>query len=267
MDIDLIIIILLLIFGFLIGNIATITGIGGGVMYVPTLVILLSLPFDIARGTSLFVILISSGAGFVIYLKDKRTNLKLTVIFGSFSIIGSILSTIIFGILIPIDNTLLRIIFALVLIFMGVLMLIRSIISNNNLKNSKELPKEISLDSNEYKSNLKKAIPLFIMAGFISNLIGIGGGVINTPSLHMVLGFSIHNSTAISTSIIFVTQIYNTIVNGLMELVDFLFGLLIGIGSVIGSITGAKISKKIPKVYLQFLISIVLVILAIRMFF
>jgi uncharacterized membrane protein YfcA len=139
--------------------------------------------------------------------------------------------------------------------------------SNKETKNSEFVSNEIDIDSDEYKNKLKKAIPLFFLAGFLANLIGIGGGVINTPSLHMILGFSIHNSTAISTSIIFITAIYNTIAKSLFGLVNFLFGLLIGFGSILGSISGAKISKKIPKVYLQFFISIVLILLAIRMFF
>jgi len=56
---------------------------------------------DVSVGTSAYIILISSGAGFIIYLQDKRTNLRLSLIFGSFSILGAALSTIIFQILIP----------------------------------------------------------------------------------------------------------------------------------------------------------------------
>jgi len=267
MHVDITIILLLIILGFIFGNIASIAGIGGGVMFVPTMTLLLLFPIDIAIGTSAFIILISSGAGFITYLKDKRTNWKLTLIFGSFSIMGSISCTIIFQILIPIDNTVLKIIFACILILLGFIMLNKAYKSKNSSNSSEMLANEISLESDEYKSKLKKAIPLFFLAGFLANLIGIGGGVINTPALIMILGFSIHNSTAISTSIIFITAIYNTIAKSIFGLVNFLFGMLIGIGSVLGSITGAKLSKKIPKIYLQFFIAIVLIILAIRMFF
>ena len=267
MQFDLSIIILLIILGFIFGNISTIAGIGGGVMYVPTLALLLSLPMDVSIGTSVFVILISSAAGFITYLKDKRTNWKLSLIFGSFSILGSITCTIIFQILLPIDNSILKIIFACVLILTGLIMLYKTYHSNKETKNLGKISDGIHLESDEYKNKLNKAIPLFFLAGFLANLIGIGGGVINTPSLNLILGFSIHNSTAISTSIIFITAIYNTIAKSLFDLVNFLFGLLIGIGSILGSISGAKISKKIPKVYLQYFISIILILLAIKMFF
>jgi len=267
MQFDLTIILILFILGFIFGNISTIAGIGGGVFYVPTLALLLLFPMDIAVGTSVFVILISSAAGFITYLKDERTNWKLSLIFGSFSILGSVSCTILFQILIPIDNSILKIIFALVLILTGFIMLNKAYHSKIESKDSDMISNENKIDNDDYKTNLKKAAPLFFLAGFLANLIGIGGGVINTPSLHMVLGFSIHNSTAISTSIIFITAIYNTIVKSIFGLINFLFGILMGFGSILGSISGAKISKKIPKVYLQFFISIILIILAIRMFF
>ncbi len=267
MQSDIALIILLFILGFIYGNIASITGIGGGVFYVPTLVLLLGIPMDIAIGTSIFVILISSGAGFIIFLKDKRTSLKLTLIFGFFSILGSITCTIIFQILIPIDNAILKIIFACVLILTGLLMFKKVYKSKNKSKYTGLPTSEINLKNVDYKANFKRSIPLFLLAGFIANLIGIGGGVINTPSLHMILGFSIHDSTGISISIIFITEIYNTIAKSMFGLVYFMFGLLLGIGSILGAISGAKISKKIPKIYLQFIISIMLIVLAIRMFF
>ncbi|MFX1235060.1 MAG: sulfite exporter TauE/SafE family protein, partial [Promethearchaeota archaeon] len=93
------------------------------------------------------------------------------------------------------------------------------------------------------------------------------GGIINTPALNIILKYPIHNATAISTSIIFFTAIYNTIINFLMGQIDLILGLIIAIGAILGSIFGAKISKKMPKVYLQFFVAIILIGLAIRMYF
>jgi hypothetical protein len=141
----------------------------------------------------------------------------------------------------------------------------------NKSKNGADKPEvnhfEFSLNDEEQKISFKKIIPLFILAGFVANLLGIGGGIINTPSLNIVLGFPIHNSTAISTSIIFFTSIYNTIIRSLLGQIDYLIGILIAVGSILGAIIGAKLSKKMPKVLLQFFVAIVLIGLAIRMFF
>jgi hypothetical protein len=135
----------------------------------------------------------------------------------------------------------------------------------NNKQENK--PLEFFLNIQDNKLNFKKSIPLFILAGFTANLLGIGGGIINTPSLNLVLGFPIHNSTAISTSIIFFTAIYNTVIKSFFGRIDYLIGFIIAIGSIIGSILGAKISKRIPKRLLQYFVAAVLLVLALRMFF
>lgn len=266
MDLYLTTIFLLILLGFLTGTLSVIAGIGGGVFFVSIMVLLFSLPINIAIDTSTFIILTSSCAGFIIYLKQERTNFKLSLTFGVFSILGSVLATILFSFT-QIDNSTLKILFALTLLVAGLNMIHKAIKTKGGLTN-KDLEKgEFSLHDYDYKTNLKKVIPLFIIAGFVANLLGIGGGIINTPSLNIIFGFPIHNATAISTSIIFFTAIYNTIIKCLLGQIDYLVGLLITTGAILGSIFGAKISRKISKTYLKFFVAIILLFLAIRMFF
>lgn len=266
MEITIILIAVLITLGFLAGVIAVIAGIGGGVLFVSIMTILFLIPINIAIDTSTFIILTSSAAGFVSYLKQKRTSIKISLLFSIFSILGSFLTTILF-IFIQIDNTLLKIIFASTLLVAGGNMIFKAIKSKNSQNESFSLNQSFSLDAHDYKTNFKKSIPLFLLAGFTANLLGIGGGIINTPSLHIVLDYPIHYSTAISTSIIFFTAIYNTIIKTILGEIDFIVGILVAIGSILGSIVGAKISKRMPRNYLQFFVAIVLIILAIRMYF
>jgi uncharacterized membrane protein YfcA len=83
----------------------------------------------------------------------------------------------------------------------------------------------------------------------------------------MLLHYPIHNATAISTGIIFITAIYNTLAKAFLGQINYLLGIIIGIGAILGSIFGAKISSKMPRSYLQFFVAIVLIALSIRMFF
>jgi len=266
MELYLTTIFLLILLGFLTGTLSVIAGIGGGVFFVSITTLLFLMPINIAIDTSTFIILTSSCAGFITYLKQERTNFKLALTFSVFSILGSILATILFS-FIQIDNSMLKILFALTLLVAGLNMIHKAIKTKVGLR-SKDLEKGVfSLHDYDYKNNLNKAIPLFILAGFVANLLGIGGGIINTPSLNIILGFPIHNATAISTSIIFFTAIYNTIIKCLLGQIDYLVGLLITIGAILGSIFGAKISKKMSKTYLKFFVAIILLVLAIRMFF
>ena len=261
------IIIFLIVLGFLVGTISSIAGIGGGVFFVPIMVLIFLMPINIAIDTSTFIILISSGAAFFTYLKDKRIALKPTLIFTGFSILGSITCTIIF-LFIQIDNTILRLLFAITLLIAGLNMVRKALNTVKSMKTQEiETHEDFSLKDHNYKANLYKSIPLFFLAGFAANLLGIGGGVINTPALNIVLGYPIHNSTAMSTGVIFFTAIFNTIIKSIYGQIDYMVGLFIAIGAVLGAIIGAKISKRMPKVQLQFLVAIILMVIAIRMFF
>ncbi|MFX0031438.1 MAG: sulfite exporter TauE/SafE family protein [Candidatus Hodarchaeota archaeon] len=259
-------VILLLILGFFAGIISVIAGVGGGVFFVTFITLLFLLPIDIAVDTSTFVILLSSCVGFITYLKQKRTTIKLSLIFAGFSILGSILCSLIFF-FVQIDSTILKILFASTLLIAGVNMIYKAIRTTKDLNNKDLTQKSFSLQDHDYKSNFRASIPLFILAGFAANLLGIGGGIINTPVLNIILGYPIHNSTAISTSIIFFTAIYNTIIKSILGQIDYLIGFLIAIGAILGTIIGAKISKKMPRAYLQYFVAIVLIGLAIRMYF
>jgi len=266
MELTVYLISMLILLGFLSGMLSTIAGIGGGVFFVTIMTLLFLIPINIAVDTSTFVILFSSLAGFITYLRQKRTSIKLSLFFGLFSILGSILATILFSFM-PIDNFILTIIFAVTLLIAGCNMIYKAIKAKNETEVQEVNHIDFSLSNHDHKTNFKKAIPLFMLAGFAANLLGIGGGIINTPSLNIVLNFPIHNSTAISTSIIFFTAIYNTAIKSLTGQINYLIGFLIAIGSILGSILGAKISKRMPKNYLQFFVSIILIGLAIRMFF
>lgn len=266
MELNFAIISLLIIFGLLSGLISVIAGVGGGVFFVSILTLLFFIQIDIAVDTSTFVILLSSFAGFITYLKQKRTNIKISLIFSAFSILGSIFASFLFSI-IKIENTLLKMLFASTLLIAGINMIYKAIKSKRQNKVQKDSSNNFSLEHHDYKTNLKKAIPLFILAGFVANFLGIGGGIINTPALNILLNFPIHNATAISTSIIFFTAIYNTIIKFISGQINIIVGILLAIGSIIGSIIGAKLSKRMPKLYLQFFVALVLMILAIRMFF
>ncbi|TFG14382.1 MAG: sulfite exporter TauE/SafE family protein [Promethearchaeota archaeon] len=261
------IIILLILLGFLVGVISSIAGVGGGVFFVPIMTIILFFPINRAIDTSTFIILISSGVAFIVYLKDKRIDIKPTLIFTVFSILGSLTCTLILF-FITIDNSILRILFATTLLIAGLNMINKGLKTRKRLRGQDEDQKEnFSLKDHDYKSNLPKSIPLFFLAGFVANLLGIGGGVINTPALNIVLGYPIHNSTAMSTGIIFFTAIFNTIVKSIYGQIDYVVGIFIAMGAVLGAAFGAKISNRIPKVQLQFLVAVVLIFLAVRMYF
>jgi len=262
-----ILIVILLVFGVLFGIIGSMAGIGGGALHMSLMTLGFGIPFYIARNTSSFIIVLFSGVASISYFKQGKVNIKLSLFFAGFALLGSISSTI-FDIVFPIDDTVLRIVIASVVLVSGLNMIKKAL---NSLKREKlnimdqEIP--FSFDSFDYKVNLKKGIPLFFLAGFVAHLSGIGGGMLFVPILTILFEMPIYISTATSTTMIFFIGIYNASARIVTGIILPWFGLLIGVGAILGSIYGAKVSKKIRKHYLQFFVAVILLGLAIKMYY
>ncbi|TFG16041.1 MAG: sulfite exporter TauE/SafE family protein [Promethearchaeota archaeon] len=260
------IIIFLILLGVLFGAINTMAGGGGGVLYVSFMVLFLGLAFDEARDTSIFILMFASGVAFFTYLKQGRTNLKLTLIFSVFAMLGSTLCWI-FLIFFPINNEILRVIFGLIVIITAINMIYKTYLDKRNGVCSQNFDNCLNLKNYDYKKDLKTGIPFFIAAGIISRLLGIGGGIIFGPSLHIIFGFPIHYATSISNSVVFFTCLFNTVLLIFYGKINYFIGILLAIGSVFGAILGAKISNKMPTVSLQIFVALLLTFLGINMIF
>ena len=257
-------ILILILCGILFSALTTMAGSGGGVFYVSFMVIILGMAFDEARDTSIFIMVIASGTAFITYLRQGRTDVKLSLIFTSFAILGSILCWI-FLFFVPLSNEVLRILFGLILLIIAVNMSLKAYKDRNDSNSAQNA--DFDLKSHDYKKDLKKGIPFFIVAGFTSRLLGIGGGVIAGPSLHIIFGFPIHYATAISSSIVFFTAFFNLILLIYYGKINYMVGIFLAIGSVIGAILGAKLSQRMPKQYLQIFVAILLIFIGINMLF
>ena len=260
------IILLLILCGILFGALTTMAGSGGGVFYVSFMVLILGMAFDEARDTSIFIMVIASGAAFFSYLRQGRTDIKLSLIFTIFAILGSILCWI-FLIFYPISNELLKIVFGLVLLVIAANMILKISLDKKNGNSSENFDSNFNLKNFNYKKDLKRGIPFFIAAGFTSRLIGIGGGVIAGPSLHIIFGFPIHYATAISSSIVFFTAVFNMILLIYYGNINYIVGTFLAIGSVLGAVVGAKLSHRMSTRYLQIFVALLLIFIGINMLF
>jgi uncharacterized membrane protein YfcA len=75
--------------GICIGFLAGLVGAGGGFLIIPALILLAKLPMKTAIGTSLLIIAINSGIGFVSHLQgNSHTDWAFLSLFGSLSVTG-----------------------------------------------------------------------------------------------------------------------------------------------------------------------------------
>jgi uncharacterized membrane protein YfcA len=116
--------------------------------------------------------------------------------------------------------------------------------------------------------NIFLYILLGVVAGILSGLIGIGGGIIIVPALVLLFGLSQHTAQG-TTLALMVPPI------GLLAawayykqgFVDLKIAAFVCLGFFIGGLLGAKFALGIPETILKKIFGIVLLVVSIRMIF
>ena len=230
-------------------------GAGGGFILVPALLLFVNMPPQIAVGTALIIVFINALSGSWAYIKQKRVDYKLTKYLVIGAIPGSFIGLQLAKVISP---DLFYQIFAGLLILFGIYLLFKN-------SSKQELPRgETIIFTSKVNMNL---IGLGIVMGMISTFFGIGGGWLLVPVLIYLFQIAPHYATATS---IFSLCIYS-LAGGLLHIysgnVDWNAIIWGGTGAIIGSQIGAYLSNKISgKIILQML-SFLLIIIGIRLFF
>jgi uncharacterized membrane protein YfcA len=107
-----------------------------------------------------------------------------------------------------------------------------------------------------------------LLAGILSGLVGLGGGVIIVPALVFLLGFSQHQATGTSLGILLLPAGIFAVINYYQKgLIDVRVVLLIFIGFLAGGWLGSKISLSVNETVLKKIFAVVLVLIAGKVLF
>jgi uncharacterized protein len=109
---------------------------------------------------------------------------------------------------------------------------------------------------------------LGLIVGAISGLIGIGGGVLLTPALVYLFGFSQHNAQG-TTLALLVPPVSLLAAWTYYERgdVDLLATTLVFLGFFVGGLLGAKLAANIPDIWLRRIFGIAMFAIALIMMF
>ena len=245
---------LLVIFGFFIGILASMTGVGGGVFIVPILTFFYDFRVNSATGTSLTAIIFTAIASTINYARQKRiyykTGLLLAVTAAPGAYLGSWVAKIT-------QEQLLGLIFGVFLILVATRMIVSLV---RRKEADKTLPVKTDAELVRSGKIIIIGVALGFFGGFASGLLGIGGGTLIVPIMAFALGMPIHLATATSMF----TMIF-TATSGVAEyyqsgLVNFPIALLFAAGTVVGAQVGAYTSNKISNRNLTVIFSIMLIV-------
>ena len=240
-----------LLFGLLIGLVAAFLGIGGGVLFVPTLIFIFGLDVKRAIGTSLMAVLITSVSSAIAYARKRKIDYKLGLVLEGASVPGAIAGAYFIHIA---PEYLIRAIFTAFLMIMAL-----------DIFRAKKGKRTIKSDSRSSKIRIIYALLLAFVAGFLSASLGIGGGVLKVPIMVTVLNIPIHHAIGTSEFMIAITASAGFIQHLKYGYTDLYYGFTLGLGSALGAQVGAKFSLKTRPEILRKALGVLLFALGIRM--
>ena len=89
-------------------------------------------------------------------------------------------------------------------------------------------------------------VAIGIVAGLLSGLFGVGGGVVVVPALMAVLGMDQRRASATSLVAIAPAAVVGAVTYGVQGEVHWLAALTLAVGSVVGAPIGARLLRTIP---------------------
>jgi hypothetical protein len=250
---------LLIVFGFFIGIIASMTGIGGGIFIVPILTVLYGFVVNSATGTSLTSIIFTAIASTLNYAKQKRiyylTGLVLIITTAPGAYMGAWLATIM-------EERLLGLVFGVFLILVAIRMIVSTLRKRGQ---EKTLTVKSEMEMLRSGKTVVVGAGLSFFGGVASGLLGIGGGTLVVPILMVAMSMPIHYATATSMFAMIFTSLSGVAKYTQAGLIDFQVALLLAAGTVFGAQVGAYTSKKISGRNLGLVFGVVLAIAGLKM--
>lgn len=270
--------------GVVVGMFGSLLGLGGGILIVPLLTIGFGLPVRDAVGVSLVCVIMTSGASASVYLERQVANLRLGMLLELFTATGAVIGGAIAFLIAP---QVLEAMFAILLVYTALTMLraaratpaVAAAPDPASAATAVEPPAEPGAASGTpaaafvsrlspaaYRvGHLRRGSGLSVFAGVASALLGIGGGLIKVPVMHLVMGVPLRVATATSNLMIGITGSTSAIVYLLRGGINPIATAPTAVGVFVGASIGSRIAHRIDIRVLRWLFVAVLLYTAFEM--
>jgi uncharacterized membrane protein YfcA len=255
--------------GVVVGAYGTLIGAGGGFVLVPILLIVYPhQPAAQLTAVSLGAVFANATSGSAGYYRLRRVDYRSGFVLSLATLPGAVLGALVVG---AIPRAVFDLVMGVALILVAAFLILRpagnlSLLSGRWLTVSRQL-----VDSEgkkyAYTYNLALATALSVFVGFLSSLLGIGGGIIHVPMLSTFFSFPPHIATATSHFVLMimaggatVTHVLHRDFGGLVPVT-----LAISVGVILGAQVGARASTRVGGVMIIRLLAIALGLVGIRL--
>jgi hypothetical protein len=257
--------------GTVAGSLGALLGLGGGVFLVPLLNLVLGFPFTAAAAISLTTVIATSSSVSAGRAGQQLINMKLGMLLEVATAAGSFLGGITAQL---VAQAVLQKLFGFVSAAVALVMLTRlrrrNVILDPNVDPGLLGGRYYEQESGAVVTYRVKRLPVAIAASFIagnvSSLLGIGGGIIKVPVLNAWCGIPLRAAAATSAFMIGVTATAGaTIYYGHGQLEPALAAAAV-LGVQLGSWGGMRFGAAASAKWLKILMAAVLLIVAAMMF-
>ncbi|MGH3666251.1 MAG: sulfite exporter TauE/SafE family protein [Egibacteraceae bacterium] len=241
-----------LLVGLVVGLVSGMFGIGGGA-FITLGLLALGFSQHAAHATSLAAIILIAAAAAVPYALDGSVAGGASLLLAAAAMLGAYLGA---GLMSRFSGRRLRLIFIVFLLATAVTMLFGL--------------DPTELDTDSAFPALTPVIALLIaalglLAGALSSVLGIGGGLVMIPGMVLLFGFSQHAAEGTSLAVVVPTAIVGALRHSRTGYTDWKAGLLVGLGGILGGVGGANVALALEEALLRRLFGGFLVVMALQL--
>jgi uncharacterized membrane protein YfcA len=273
----------LLAMGAAVGFLSGMFGVGGGFLITP-LLIFYNIPPAIAVATGANQVVASSFSGALSHMKKGTLDFKLGTVLLAGGVVGSTVGIYVFTLLRSLGqlDLFISLLYVALLGTVGGLMLVESVNAMRRARGGAaptlkkpgqhnwihRLPLKMRFRASKLFVSVIPVIGLGAGIGFLSAIMGVGGGFIMVPALIYLL--KVPTNVVVGTSLyqIIVVAAYTTIVHASTNYtVDVVLAFMLMIGGVAGAQYGAKAGQRLRGEQLRALLALLVLAVALRLGF
>lgn len=260
----------LLVGGFVAGTFGALLGLGGGVLLIPFLVMVLGVPMHQAIATSIVAVIATSSAGAAMNLERRTVHIRLGMLLEIATVLGAILGGITANYL---SANILAKLFSGLMFIVAIIMILRMQQNDGQERIHTDgiLPCTITDDASGASvhytvKRVPAAMLISLVAGNVSGLLGVGGGIFKVPAMHILSGIPMKAATATSNFMIGVTAAASAFIYFAHGHLNPFVASTAALGVLAGSMIGVRISRKIHSNVLTWVFALALLGISIQLY-
>ncbi len=249
----------LFIFTLLIGIISPVSGVGGGVLYVPLATVLTPFNVDFIRGAGLVMAVVSALSSVPYLLRVGLANIRLYAVIAPIMVITSVIGGMV-GLWVsnafPGGQHYVKLLLGIIILIVFVIMITSKRLEFPEVRDEDvdSWSRKLGIVGEWYEPSLERIVhykiknlpvgmAMFGVIGFIAGMFGLGAGWANVPLLNLVMGAPIKVATA--TSMLIITA--NAPAIGIYLSKGAVLPVVV-VPSILGITIGARIGAKVAEI-------------------